>query len=103
VSIIIRKCLTDLDGNNFKSSLNVNDFRKKLKESDFRIKLDKIVDGKTVRNYFNNVISILKSKDSLNIPQILIKYLINNNLEVFTLLLLSVRDKKLNSQEILEV
>lgn len=105
LSIIIRKCLTDLDNNEFKNSLNINDFRKRLKEKDneFRSKLYEIVDSGTIKNYFDNILYILKAKDSLHIPQILIKYLINNNLEVFTLLLLSVKDKKLSNQKILEL
>jgi len=105
LAIVIRKCLTDLDHNEFKNSLNINEFRKKLKQSDneFRSKLCELVEAGTIKNYFDNVLYILKATDSLHIPQILIKYLINNNLEIFTLLLLSVKDKELNNQEILEV
>lgn len=89
ITLVSRLIISEID-NGFPSSLNPAQFKKKIREETFKNKLKEFIgqkDESRAEKIFSKAIEILRSEDDINIPAFLVKTILNNNPELFLLLL----------------
>jgi hypothetical protein len=89
ISVFARLALSEIN-NGDPYPISVNDFRKHIKKSRFVKKLNELIgdeDSSPAKDLFQKAIDILQMKGSIDVPPVLVKYLLKDSRELLLLVL----------------
>ena len=90
VSIYSRICLSELNNDSFPAEIKVKDFQKQLKNEAFKTSLIKLIQSEVLSqndSLVEKAIRLLTKEGDSSLPPIVLKQLISNSIDLFTLLL----------------
>jgi hypothetical protein len=99
INLVSRMAWSEMEKGNYPYPMNVNEFRKRIHNKRFVQHLNKMIgdeNNSLASKLFNKAIEIFLSKGDIEIPPVLVKYIISNSSELFLMLLqwLKLHDKQ---------
>jgi hypothetical protein len=99
INMVSRMAWSEMEKGAYPYPMNVNEFRKRIHSKRFVQHLNKMIgdeNNSPVSNLFTKAIEIFLSKGDIDLPPVLVKYIISNSIELFLMLLqwLKLHDKQ---------